>query len=606
LLADLYKDGRRIACATEFRQRELISSVPGARWSREDGMWLVPLSWSACIALRTTFGDDLVIGDSLREWAEDYRERILVPAAEFRDAFSADGDPDLFPHQRADVQYLAGVRRAILASSMGTGKSASTIRTMVELTRRGEDVFPALVVCPNSVKYNWQREFSAWWPGVVSTVVHGTAVQRRKQFLKPSNVYIINYESLRSHSRLAPYGSIALRRCVACGGEDPKVTPARCEVHVRELNEIGFRTVVADEVHRVKDPKSKQSRALKAAASGAEFRYALTGTPIANSVMDLWSILNFIDPDEWPSRVRWTERLLDIVYNVFGGVVVSGVKADRQHEFDATVAPRMRRMTKEVVLPFLPPIMEERRDVEMTPKQQKAYDQLLTSFIAELEGSEPLVAVGAMTKMLRLLQIASSYGEVEVSIVEDVDDFGAIVQREVQKLVLTAPSNKVDAFLDDLADFEGRQVIVFAVSKQLIMLLAAALEKKGASYGLIVGGQSMLDRQIAIDDFQDGKTQFVLATVGAGGTGITLTAADTVVYLQRSWSLIEMDQSLARCHRIGSERHESITRIDYVTPGTVEEVVIGALDGKFEGLENLVKDRELLKRALTEGGSGGS
>ena len=214
-------------------------------------------------------------------------------------------------------------------------------------------------------------------------VVNGTAAQRRKQLETKAHVYIVNYESLRSHSRLAPYGSIALRRCIDCGGEDERTTVARCQVHERELNRIEFRTVIADEAHRAKDPTAQQTRALKAASKGAEFRYAMTGTPIANDVVDLWSILNFVDPVEWPSKTRWIDRLVDITYNVFGGIVVSGVKAGRQDEFDMTVQPRMRRMTKEVVLPFLPPVMTERRDVAMTPKQKKAYDDLVAKMLTD-------------------------------------------------------------------------------------------------------------------------------------------------------------------------------------------------------------------------------
>lgn len=346
--------------------------------------------------------------------------------------------------------------------------------------------------------------------------------------------------------------------------------------------------------HRVKDPTTKQTRALKWVAKQATFRYALTGTPAANNVVDLWSILNFIDPVEWPSKTRWIERLVDLVFNVFGGIVVSGVKPDRQDEFDKTVLPRMRRMTKEVVLPFLPPIVTERRDVPMSPKQHKAYEQMSAYMMALLEDGDMLVTTNPMIQAMRLLQLASSYGEIQTT--EVTRDDGSIEMQD--KLILSDPSSKVEAFMDDLSDYEGRSVIVFAVSRQLIMLLSAHLTKKGIEHGLIVGGQHPLDRQEAIDDFQAGRTKFILATVQAGGTGINLTAADTVVYLQRSWSLIDMDQSMARAHRIGSEVHESILRVDYVAPDTFEEVVIARLEGKSAALEEIVRDKDLLRKAI--------
>ena len=597
VVADLAADGVHITVETEYRQKDLIKSVPGATWNRKDGLWMVPLSWSSCLALRSTFHTEPKIGDDLTDWAREYVETTHQPALALRDAFDAEGDPDLFPHQRADVQFLATTKRAILANTMGTGKTAATIRTLTELYRRGQDVFPVLVVCPNSVKRNWGREIEQWWPGITVSVVDGTAVQRRKQLAEPAHVYVINYESMRSHSRLAAYGSIALTRCVECGGESEKVTATKCQTHERELNLMHFQTVIADEAHRVKDPTTQQTRALKYVAKQATFRYALTGTPIANNVVDLWSILNFIDPVEWPSKTRWIDRLVDITYNVFGGIVASGIKAGLQHEFDQTVYPRMRRMTKEVVLPFLPPIVTERRDVPMTPKQKRAYEQMADYMMAALDDEDLLVTTNPMIQALRLLQLASSYGELDITV--DIDEFGNEVQRE--KLILSSPSSKIDAFMDDLSDFEGRHVIVFAVSRQLIMLLSAALEKKKIPHGLIVGNQNTLDRQDAIDEFQAGRTKFILATVQAGGTGINLTAADTVVYLQRSWSLIDMDQSMARAHRIGSEKHERILRLDYVAPGTFEEVVIARLNGKSAGLEDLVKDKELLRKAIHGG-----
>lgn len=589
MLAMFSEEPGRIACITEYRHKDLIKSVPGARWNRNTGVWTVPLSWTSCLALRSTFGSELEIGPDLSEWANTYRSELLIPAMSLRQALSAPGDPDLLPHQRADVAWMNLVRRGVLANDPGAGKTASTIRTLVELTRRGESVFPALVVCPDSVKIAWCREFARWWPGIVVQVVGGTAPQRRKQLTTKAHVYVVNYETLRSHSRLAPYGSTALRRCVECGGEDPKTSVATCQVHERELNKIPFRTAIADECHRVKDPSTQQSRALKAAARGAEIRYALTGTPIANSVVDLWSILNFIDPVEWPSKTRWMDRMVDMTFNVFGGIVVSGIKPERMSEFEATVYPRMRRVTKEVVLPFLPPVVTERRDVEMSPKQRKAYTEMATNMIALMDNGDLLVATSPLTASLRLLQLASSYGELKVSWENG---------KRVEKLMLTAPSSKIDAFINDLDDFSGSAVIVFAVSKQLIMLLSAALDRHDVPHRIIVGGQLDVDRQTAIDDFQAGRVKMILVTLAAGGTGITLTAADTAVYLQRSWSMLDMEQASGRYHRIGSEKHKSILRIDYVTSGTLEEAVIATLDGKSAGLEDLVRDRELLARAI--------
>ena len=317
-------------------------------------VWSVPASWATCLALRSTFKNDLVIGPRLTDWAGNELTNRITPANELRDLETLE-DPlneDLFPHQRAGVKFLATARRALLADEPGLGKTAQAIRALKQLQDSGETIFPALIVCPNTLKKNWKREFDKWWPGLDIQIIKGSATQRRKQFDEPAQVFIINWESLRGHSRLAPYGSVALARCTECGGHDDKVTENRCEVHKRELNGINFKAVIADEIHRSKEPKSKQSRALWAATGDADIRYALTGTPIANNVLDLWSILHWISPEEWPSKTRWIDRMVNTMINAFGGMMVLGVKPHMEPEFYAALNPRMRRMLKAKVLPW--------------------------------------------------------------------------------------------------------------------------------------------------------------------------------------------------------------------------------------------------------------
>ena len=216
------------------------------------------------------------------------------------------------------VKFLVKARRALLADEPGLGKTAQAIRALKKLQENGEEVFPALIVCPNTLKTNWEREFDKWWPGIDVQVIKGSATQRRKAFDHEAQVYVINWESLRTHSRLQPYGAVALARCVECGGHDSKISPARCEVHQRELNTINFNSVVADEIHRSKEPKSKQTRALWAASGDASTRFALTGTPIANNAVDLWPILHWLDEKEWPSKTKWIDRYVDTYLNAFG------------------------------------------------------------------------------------------------------------------------------------------------------------------------------------------------------------------------------------------------------------------------------------------------
>lgn len=589
---ELAADGKHIRIDTEWRYKELCKSIPGATWSAADKQWKAPLGWATCLALRSVFKSDLNIGPNLAAWATNELNTRVSPCNALRDLEDAEGDEKLFPHQRAGVKFLSAARRALLADEPGLGKTAQTIRALKEIHDGGESVFPGLIVCPNTLKKNWKREFATWWPEAKVQVITGSAAQRRKQFAEEDvDIYVINWESLRSHSRLAPYGSVALARCVDCGGHDEKVSENRCEVHVRELNKINFRSVVADEIHRSKDPKSKQTRALWAATGNADIRFALTGTPIANNVLDLWTILHWISPEEWPSKTRWIDRMVDTMLNAFGGMMVLGVKPHMNDEFYASINPRMRRMLKARVLPWLPPVIKERRDVEMSTKQRKAYEQMRDTMIAQLESGDALTAPSPLTQTIRLLQFASSYATI------DVDEITGEM-----KLVLAEPSCKVDALMDDIenGDFDGDSVAVCAVSRQLIELLSARLEKAKIPHGLITGAQTEDERQKSIDDFQNGTTKWILFTAQAGGVGVTLTAARRLIMLQRPWSLVDYKQALDRVHRIGSEIHDSVVITDYVTEDTIEERVIHVLDHKADNFEQIVRDKDQLLKMLIQ------
>jgi SNF2 family DNA or RNA helicase len=601
IIAELNESGDQIIIDAEWRYKELCKSIPGATWSAKDSQWRMPVSWSGCLALRSTFKTQLEIGPALSAWAMSEKTTRVDPSNALRELTEIEGGyEDLFPHQRAGVEFLATARRALLADEPGLGKTAQAIRALAHLSEQGEDVFPALIVCPNTLKKNWEREFAQWWPGIRVQVIGGTATVRRKQFdtlIDPEDgdprphVLVINWESLRSHSRLAPYGSVALARCPECGGHNDSVSPARCEVHERELNKIDFKSVIADEIHRSKDPKAKQTRALWSATGDADIRFALTGTPIANNVLDIWTILHWLSPEEWPSKTRWIDRMVDTMLNAFGGLMVMGVKSHMNDEFYASINPRMRRMLKQVVLPWLPEVMVDRRDVEMSAKQKKAYNDMRDLMIAELENGEVVTAPSVLTQTLRLLQFASSYATIEID--ENTGE---------PKTLLSEPSCKIDALMNDIqgGDFGDDSVAVSAVSRQLIELLSARLTKAGIPHGLITGKQSADERQDAVDDFQSGRTKWILFTAQAGGVGITLTAARRLIRLQRPWSLVDDKQVNDRVHRIGSEIHDSIIITDYVTEGTIEERVRQVLESKADNFEQIVKDKDQLLALLKQ------
>jgi SNF2 family DNA or RNA helicase len=592
VVVDVYDVSRVVITSDNpMRDKDLIRSLPGSSYDLKAHRWTAPLTWATCRALRGIFDERLIIGEALASWAANELATRITPSIALREAYSADGDEDLYPFQRAGVQFLAYAKKALLCDEMGTGKTVQTIRTITELVRRGENPFPVLVVAPNNMTLTWKKEWEKWYPGVNAVVVKGSAAQRRAILEDTSpHVFIINYESVRTHSRLAPYGSIRLKRCTNCDAtlaDIPANKPSRCEHCPKELNEREWKTLIVDEAHRMKDPKAKQTRACwSLRTKTTEFIYALSGTAIANAPHDLWSALHLLSKEEWPSRSKYIDRYCLASWNVFGGMSVIGLREENKKEFFDIIDPRMRRMPKEAVLPQLPKKTYSERYVEMTAKQAKAYRQMEDGLIALLGDDSDAgiaVAVNPLVQLTRMTQFASAYAE--------VDDEGHVH--------LTAPSNKIDALMDLLEDMGNEPLVVFAQSRQLIDLAAHKLEAAKISFSMIVGGQTPDEREKAKDDFQNGHVRVVLCTIAAGGIGITLTRSSTACFLQRSWSMVDNSQAEDRVHRIGSEIHDKIEIVDIISVGTIEERQRITLASKSERLEEVMRDKDTLKRLLT-------
>lgn len=582
-----------------MRDKEQLKSLPGSSYDLRKHIWTAPLTWSTCVAMRGMFGEDLVIGDELLKWSWDTYTDHIEPAMKLRDAWDdpslLDVYPDLYPFQRAGVSFLTRARQALLCDEMGTGKTPQTIRTLANIAAGGDNPFPAIVVAPNNMTLTWKKEFERWYPGVKVGVVKGTLnIKQRRELIadRSHHVIVINYEGVRGHSKLASYGSIHLRKCYMCDPlmpNDKDHQPARCQVHPKELNEITWKTLIVDEAHRMKDPKSQQSRAVKALRTkGTEYIYALTGTAIADSPIDLWPALNLIAPLEFPSRTNFVDRYCLAGYNMFGGMSIIGLNPITKDEFFKIVDPRFRRMPKVAVLPYLPEKVYSRRYVEMTAKQAKAYREMDDNQIAILGDLQDGVTVAAnpLTELTRLVQFSSAFAQID----------------EEGHVRLSKPSNKIDALMEILEDTGEEPAVVFAQSRQLIDLAIAQCEAAHISYTTIVGGQNVDEREQAKEDFQNGKVRVILCTIAAGGIGITLTRASRAIFLQRSWSMIENKQAEDRVHRIGSEVHDKIEIIDIISVNTVEEQQHVALAGKEERLQEIMRDADTVARVQMEQG----
>lgn len=582
-----------ISLDTLWAEKDLVQLIPGSRRNSREDCWEVPLTWAACQQLASIM-PVLEVDDALRAWTHHEFETRVQQALALREVTSYEGNPLWRPYQLADVAWLRIAGSCLLANEPGTGKTVSTSTAARMYHLEDNSALPMLIVCPNSVKTHWVRHLEKWFPECTPYIIEGGAVGRRKlldaALGDPTAVVVINYESARMHTRLAPYGSVRLIRCEECGGADPLVKQSRCEVHPKELNSFGFKTVVIDEVHKIKDPHSKQTRACWYLMHAPDVLrcWGLTGTPLANHIGDLWSIMHGLFPAEYPGKSKFLDRYALFTWNSNGGLSISDANPATKDELFKFLYPRMRRMLTAVVNPDLPPREFTMRESFMSAKQERAYKEMKRHMFTRLEDGSLLVTTNNLAKNIRLIQLASSYANIEMIDEGDTTTW---------KVELTEPSPKVNVLLDILEEYEGHSIAVCAMSRQLIELAAARLEKLGIPCVQITGKVNAWDRQTNLDLFQSGRVRILLFTLQAGGVGIDMTAADTLVRLQRSYSMLDNVQALGRVYRIGSEHHKLINIIDVITPGTVEVEQLDRLREKEERLESIVQDRAALARA---------
>lgn len=580
----------RIVIEADFSQKDRLMTLPGSRYDKDLGAVTLPISWAACKQIRSIcdiIGVELEIGDALYQWAVEELDSRIEPCNNIRNATSISDSKlcdGLYQFQQAGAMFLVTAQQAILADPMGSGKTVQAIAAAKYLDNQA---LPALIVCPNSMKRTWAREIEQWWPGIPVFVVEGTKAQRQKileQAKESKGFIVINWESVRLHSRLAPYGTVELRDCTKCNRRSVN-QPSKCERCPRELNQIPFKLAIIDEAHRMQDPQSKQTRAVWSAGGGAELKWAMTGTPLTNTPETLYPILHFLNPDEWPTKTGFVNRYTDNAPSRYGpGLDIFGLNEDMKEEFFEIFDPRFRRMPKEVVLPQLPPIQYIRRDLDMGEEQAQAYRTMAEDMVARDENGELIIAVNPISKLTRTIQYSSA----------------TLTMNDQGQARMTNPSCKLDQLMEDLGDMlpAGESVVVFAVHRQLIEMAEIRLKEKKIPYSVIKGNQSANERQQAIDDFQANRVPVILVVIAAGGVGITLTAGRIAIFLQRPWSNVDHQQAMGRVHRIGSEIHDSILIIDYITRRTVENYQLRALQGKADQLEAIVRDREAIERIL--------
>ena len=448
---------------------------------------------------------------------------------------------DLRPYQKDGFSWLVFLHElnsgGILADDMGLGKTIQAIALLLWAKSKYKRKLN-LVVAPTSVVPNWEREIGKFAPGLKTVVWQGSNRSQRAPELEKADVMITSYALLRRDEEL--------------------------------LQALDLRYVILDEAQHIKNPMSQTARSAKKLSS--ERRLALTGTPIENRLSELWSIFDFVSPGLLGQLKTFEERIAR---------PIDRGDMETAQRLRATIKPFVMRRLKRDVAADLPDKIEQEMIVPLAEEQAKLYKQVLgqvrKSVLSEVEKKGVSTAqIQILAALTRLRQVACDPRLMKLPDTNfEADDSGKLgALREI---------------IDEAVDGNHR-VLVFSQFVQMLNHIRAALDTDGVQYEYLDG--STKDRIDRVDHFnEDPSVPVFLISLKAGGTGLNLTGADTVVHFDPWWNPAVEDQATDRAHRIGQTKNVNVYKL--IAAGTVEEKI----------LELSAKKRELVSNVLSTEGS---
>lgn len=407
-----------------------------------------------------------------------------------------------------------------------------------------EKIHHVLIVCPNSILDNWAKEIKTWSEfGCI--ILRGDRYKRTELLEKPAPIYLINYEAVR--------------------------------IFLPLLQKKEFDTIILDEIHHAKSSTAAVTKAILKLAATAKARKGMTGTLVTNSLLDLWSIAQFIEPaifktNFWGFRNRY-------MLNANAGKPWMNFpdwrpKPGAMEEVKKMLEPWTIRFEKKDVLSYLPPMLFQRRSVELSGDQERAYNELKRHFLTELQEGKILAVPDVLPRLTKLLQVASGFVYDESS-AQGAHHFKS--------------NPKIQELQNVLEEIGNERVVIWTAFREEMEMLSEALNSNRFDFyeNAVIGGQTHPDvRQSLVDNFNAGKIHHLICHPACAGEGLTILAP-YVIYFSRTWKLTDRLQPLGRHHRPGAEVFDNITVIDLVTKGTVEEQVMAALTEKKDLVDRI-------------------
>ena len=481
--------------------------------------------------------------ENVEKWNSPTKMESIAPSPEL--------NAELRPYQQEGLSWLTFLEKAgfagILADEMGLGKTLQTL-AWLQLKKSRSEGAPALIVCPTSLVENWIEEGERFTPDLTFVNLTGNSAKRDRVFEKEAgdaDVWVTSYAVIQRD--LARY----LKQPVSA--------------------------LVLDEAQHIKNPKTLNAKAVKKVHAAS--RLVLTGTPVENSVTDLWSIMDFLMPGYLTTQKLFKDKFE-------APIRAGGAEAqEAQARLRKKLQPFLLRRLKKDVAKDLPPKIEKVAFCRMTKDQEMVYKEIAQRSKETLEASVAAngFAKSRMEVLKTLLRLRQASCHLDLL--------------KIPNLESKAPSGKLEYFkemLDEAID-GGHRVLVFSQFTSMLGILREELERQDLNYCYLDG--STKNRMDQVRRFQGDETIPVfLISLKAGGTGLNLTGADTVIHFDPWWNPAVEAQATDRAYRIGQEN--KVYSMKLITRDTVEEKVLELQRRKQQVIDATLESDEALVKSL--------
>ncbi len=458
---------------------------------------------------------------------------------------------DLREYQEDGISWLNFLYEynfsGILADDMGLGKTLQMLAHLQNLKEREVLTKPSLIIMPTSLIGNWKSEANKFTPNLKILSLYGS---NRFELLKD----IKNYDIILTTYQLA--------------SKDEEI-----------LQEEDFLYIILDEAQKIKNPRTKMARSIK--SFNSDYRVALSGTPIENHLGELWSIFSFLMPGFLSS--------LTLFKRYYQNPIEKDNNFERQHILNHKIKPFMLRRTKDNVIDELPDKTEIIKYVQFNPAQIKLYESIRVAM--EKEVRDMIIKKGIASSHITILDALLRLRQVccDPSLLRNRQDEEAI------------ESAKLELFLELVEELleEGRKILVFSQFTSMLKIIEDQLIKRGVKYSKLIG--STKNRDAVIDEFRNGESDIFLISLKAGGVGLNLVEADTVIHYDPWWNPAVENQATDRAYRIGQTKAVFVYKL--IVQNSIEEKII-ELQKRKKGLQDnlysVSKDEKLNSKELLD------